>query len=177
MEYLNLHYFHCQLTCFSFRLPHAVSNLSISINPKPRLDVSVKSNAKIDCSIKATVSTSSCFLVTWMSGTQTLVKMDTLGVVTLGPGINHEMDQRISMRKTEKQTFQLTIQQVRSTDSGQYNCTVEEWIQDPDGIWYHLNTKSVITELAVNEKGMLSVGFCLVKCTDVLRKVMLSAQN
>lgn len=74
--------------------------------------------------------------------------MDPEGVVTL------EMDERISMRKAKRQTFQLMIQQLKSTDSGRYLCSVQEWIQDPDGIWYSLDTKSVIMELDVFEKGI-----------------------
>lgn len=75
--------------------------------------------------------------------------MDLDGVVTL------EMDERISMKKINRQTFRLIIQQVKSTDSGSYRCSVKEWIQDPDGLWYSLNTKSVTTQLDVFEKGIL----------------------
>lgn len=93
-----------------------------------------------------------------MHGTQTLLKMEAEGVVTL------ETDERISIRRTDRRTFQLRIQQVKSTDSGLYNCTVQEWIQDPYGIWYSLDTKSETMELDVFEKGMLQTAlhFCLI---------------
>lgn len=108
--------------------------------------------------VTSATSNSSLFEVTWIHGTQTLLKMDPEGVVTL------VMDERISMRKATKQTFQLMIQQVKSTDSGRYNCSVQEWIQDPHGIWYSLDTKSVTMKIDVFEKGMLqpALHFCLI---------------
>ncbi|XP_066542856.1 immunoglobulin superfamily member 2 [Hoplias malabaricus] len=138
------------LLAVSVRSP--VFRLSLSISPKSSVNVPVKSNAKLDCIVSGVVSNFSRFAVTWMSGPQILATMDTEGVVILGPSANQEMDPRINMRMTKRQTFQLTIQEVRSTDSGQYHCSVEEWIQDPDGIWYLLNGTSVTTELAVIEK-------------------------
>ncbi|XP_072542109.1 immunoglobulin superfamily member 2 [Salminus brasiliensis] len=126
-----------------------VSKLSVSIrSPSEFL---VKSNAKIDCLINAAVSNSSRFAVTWRFRDQNLVSMDPKGVITLGSAANLGMDQRINMHMIEKQTYQLTIQQARSVDSGTYNCSVEEWIQDPDGIWYPLKTMSAIMTLPVNE--------------------------
>lgn len=84
-----------------------------------------------------------------MHDTQTLLKMDQEGVVTL------ETDERIRIRRPERQTYHLKIQQVKSTDKGKYHCSVQEWIQDPDGIWYSLDTKHVTMELDVVEKGMM----------------------
>lgn len=81
--------------------------------------------------------------------------MDPEGVVIL------EMDERISMRRIEAQTFQMKIHQVTLTDSGQYHCLVQEWIQDPDGIWYNLDRKSVAMELNVFAKGMLVTNITL----------------
>lgn len=82
-----------------------------------------------------------------------LLTMDIDGVVNLGPAAGLEMDQRIRMEKRQKQTFLLTIQQVRTSDSGQYHCEVEEWLQDPLGDWYSLQKVSVSMELVVKEKG------------------------
>ncbi|XP_036418037.1 immunoglobulin superfamily member 3 [Colossoma macropomum] len=129
-----------------------VSKLSLSISPKAYLDIPIKSNAKIDCLVDKAVSNSSRFAVTWIFDAQTLVKMDSEGVVTLGPAASKEINQRINMQMIERRTFQLAIQEVRSTDRGQYKCLVEEWIQDPDGIWYPLHPKSVTMDLVVNEQ-------------------------
>ncbi|KAI4898119.1 hypothetical protein NFI96_015370 [Prochilodus magdalenae] len=128
------------------------SKMSLSLRPKPRLDIPVKSNAKFDCSVTSAFSNSSRFAVTWKADSLMLVTMSPEGVITLGPAVNQEMDQRISMLMTQRQTFQLAIQKVKTADSGQYQCLVEEWIQDPDGIWYSLKTESVTTELVVKEQ-------------------------
>ncbi|KAL7881732.1 hypothetical protein AOLI_G00085800 [Acnodon oligacanthus] len=130
-----------------------VSKLSLSISPKSNLVIPIKNNAKIDCLVNKAVSNSSRFAVTWMFDAQTLVKMDSEGVVTLGPAVSKEINQRINMQMIERRTFQLAIQEVRTTDRGQYKCLVEEWIQDPDGIWYSLHPKSLQTiDLVVNEQ-------------------------
>ncbi|MCJ8732391.1 hypothetical protein PDJAM_G00210850 [Pangasius djambal] len=123
-----------------------VSKLSVSTKLKSPLKIQDNSDSVIDCLVTSATSNSSRFEVTWIHGTQTLLKMELEGVVTL------EMDERISMRRTKRQTFQLMIKQVKSTDSGHYHCSVQEWIQDPDGIWYSLDTKSVTMELEVIAK-------------------------
>ncbi|MCI4378268.1 hypothetical protein PGIGA_G00213980 [Pangasianodon gigas] len=123
-----------------------VSKLSVSTNLKSPLKIQANSDSVIDCLVTSATSNSSCFEVTWIHGTRTLLKMELEGVVTL------EMDERISIRRTKRQTFQLMIKQVKSTDSGHYHCSVQEWIQDPDGIWYSLGTKSVTMELEVFAK-------------------------
>ncbi len=79
--------------------------------------------------------------------------MDLDAVVKFGPAAGLEMDQRIRMEIRQKHNFQLTIHQVRTSDSEQYYCEVEEWLQDPLGDWYSLKKMSVSTELAVKEKG------------------------
>ncbi|XP_017325043.1 immunoglobulin superfamily member 2 isoform X2 [Ictalurus punctatus] len=121
------------------------SKLSVSTTLKSPLKIQPNSDKVIDCLVTSETSNTSRFGVTWTHGTETLRKMDPEGVVTL------EMDERISLRRTKRQTFQLMIQQVKLTDSGHYRCSVQEWIQDPDGIWYSLDTKSVTMELDVFE--------------------------
>uniref|UniRef100_A0A673GS83 Prostaglandin F2 receptor negative regulator-like n=1 Tax=Sinocyclocheilus rhinocerous TaxID=307959 RepID=A0A673GS83_9TELE len=81
-----------------------------------------------------------------------LLTMDLDAVVKFGPAAGLEMDQRIRMEIRQKQDFQLTIHQVRTSDSGQYHCEVEEWLQDPLGDWYSLKKMSVSKELVVKEK-------------------------
>ncbi|XP_062862758.1 immunoglobulin superfamily member 2 [Trichomycterus rosablanca] len=126
-----------------------VSKLSLSTTAKSHLKVTANTNAKLDCIIASPVSNSSQFKVTWMYGTQTLLRMEPEGMVVLGP--ENSQEERIHLRRTDGLNFQLMIQQVKSTDGGTYQCTVQEWIQDPDGILYDLNTKSITMELQIIE--------------------------
>ncbi|KAG9271377.1 immunoglobulin superfamily member 3-like [Astyanax mexicanus] len=157
--------YHCQITAYLGKVQKAqkLSNgLAAQVNspagklslkrPESRLEFQVKSNARVDCLIIEEFSNASRFAVTWMFNSQNLVRMEPEGVITLGSSDNQEMDQRINMQMVSRQNFQLVIQQVRSTDSGTYNCSVEEWIQDPDGVWYPLSRDSASLELVVNDK-------------------------
>lgn len=123
----------------------------LSGSARSRLKVTANTNANLDCTVNSPVSNGSQFNVTWMHGTKTLVRMEPEGTVTLGP--ENTPDERLQLRRTGRLTFQLLIQQVKSTDSGSYRCLVEEWIQDPEGSLYKINTKSVTMELQVTENG------------------------
>ncbi|XP_052422278.1 immunoglobulin superfamily member 2 isoform X2 [Carassius gibelio] len=121
-------------------------------SPTSRLETTVDTDAKLECSVTRTTTNTSRFTVTWMFGSQVLLTMDLDAVVKFGPAAGLEMDQRIRLEIRQKQNFQMTIQQVRTSDSGQYHCEVEEWLQDPLGDWYSLKKMSVTTELVVKEK-------------------------
>ncbi len=122
-------------------------------SPTSRLETAVNTDAKLECSVTRTTTNTSRFTITWMFGSQMLLTMDLDAVVKFGPAAGLEMDQRIRMEIRQKHNFQLTIHQVRTSDSGQYHCEVEEWLQDPLGDWYSLKKMSVSTELVVKEKG------------------------
>uniref|UniRef100_A0A671R4W6 Immunoglobulin superfamily member 3-like n=1 Tax=Sinocyclocheilus anshuiensis TaxID=1608454 RepID=A0A671R4W6_9TELE len=128
-----------------------VSKMSL-YSPTSRLETTVNTDAKLECSVTRTTTDTSRFTITWMFGSQMLLTMDLDAVVKFGPAANLEMDQRIRMEIRQKQDFQLIIQQVRTSDSGQYHCEVEEWLQDPLGDWYSLKKMSVSKELVVKEK-------------------------
>uniref|UniRef100_A0A9J8CM28 Ig-like domain-containing protein n=1 Tax=Cyprinus carpio carpio TaxID=630221 RepID=A0A9J8CM28_CYPCA len=128
-----------------------VSKMSL-YSPTSRLETTVNAEAKLECSVTRTTTNTSRFTVTWMFGSQMLLAMDLDAVVKFGPAAGLEMDQRIRMEIRQKQSFQLTIHQVRTSDSGQYHCEVEEWLQDPLGDWYSLKNMSVSTEMVVKEK-------------------------
>uniref|UniRef100_A0A4W4H5V4 Ig-like domain-containing protein n=1 Tax=Electrophorus electricus TaxID=8005 RepID=A0A4W4H5V4_ELEEL len=130
------------------------STMSVFTKPKSRLETSVSSNVKVDCLITSPTFNSSRFGVAWMNGDLTLLKMDHEGVLSLGPA-TQDMEQRVGLTMIGRHSFQLTVQQVRSTDRGLYRCLVEEWVQDPDDIWYQLQEKNVTMELVVTEKGAL----------------------
>ncbi|XP_026126688.1 immunoglobulin superfamily member 2-like [Carassius auratus] len=100
------------------------------LSPTSRLETTVDTDAKLECSVMKTTTITSRFTVTWMFGSQVLLTMDLDAVVKFGPAAGLEMDQRIRLEIRQKQNFQMTIQQVRTSDSGQYHCEVEEWLQD-----------------------------------------------
>ncbi|XP_059355563.1 immunoglobulin superfamily member 2-like isoform X2 [Carassius carassius] len=121
-------------------------------SPTSRLETAVDTDAKLECSVMTTTTNTSRFTITWMFGSQVLLTMDLDAVVKFGPAAGLEMDQRIRLEIRQKQNFQMIIQKVRTSDSGQYQCEVEEWLQDPLGDWYSLKKMSVSTELVVQEK-------------------------
>ncbi|ROL53428.1 Immunoglobulin superfamily member 3 [Anabarilius grahami] len=125
------------------------SKLSLS-KLKSRLESTANTDAMIECSVLTTTTDS--FMITWMIGSQMLLTMGLDAVVKFGPAAGPEKDKRIRMDVRQKQAFQLTVHQVRTSDSGQYRCEVDEWLQDPLGDWYSLEKKSVSTELVVEEK-------------------------
>ncbi|XP_043105247.1 immunoglobulin superfamily member 2-like isoform X2 [Puntigrus tetrazona] len=120
--------------------------------PTPHLETTVNTDAKLECSVTKTTTNTSRFTITWSFGSQMLLTMDLDAVVKFGPAAGLEMDQRIRMDIREKQSFQLNIQQTRTSDSGKYDCEVEEWLQDPVGDWYSLKKMSVSTELVVKQE-------------------------
>ncbi|XP_056320622.1 LOW QUALITY PROTEIN: immunoglobulin superfamily, member 3-like [Danio aesculapii] len=119
---------------------------------KSRQETTANTDAKIECSILKKTTNTSRFTTTWMIGSQMLLNMDLDAVVKYGPAAGVEMDQRIRMTVRQKHTFQLTVHQTRTSDSGQYLCEVEEWLQDPLGDWYSLKKLSASTELVVKEQ-------------------------
>ncbi|XP_050957001.1 LOW QUALITY PROTEIN: immunoglobulin superfamily, member 3-like [Labeo rohita] len=157
--------YQCQVDAYQKDIQKALRNsnpLAVTVHkpvskmhlspPTSLLETTVDTDAKIDCSVTTTTTNTSRFTIRWMIGSQMLLTMDLDAVVKFGPAASLEMDQRIRMEIRQKQTFQLTIHQVRTSDSGQYHCEVEEWLQDPLGDWYSLKKMSVSTQLVVKEK-------------------------
>ncbi|XP_071003032.1 immunoglobulin superfamily member 2-like isoform X1 [Oncorhynchus clarkii lewisi] len=131
--------------------PKGVLTLSSSSSP---LDKSVKTDIQMECFVAKATSNSSRFAVSWLAqkngeGNKTVLSSDRDAVITLGLGLGTE--QRISMRRREGRSFELTIRQARSWDNGMYYCVVEEWLQDPHGQWYKLPPSSAAMELRLKE--------------------------
>ncbi|XP_035605375.1 immunoglobulin superfamily member 3-like isoform X1 [Oncorhynchus keta] len=131
--------------------PKGVLTLSSSSSP---LDKSVNTDIQMECSVAKATSNSSRFAVSWLAqkngeGNKTVLSSDRDAVITLGLGLGTE--QRISMRRREGRSFELTIRQARSWDNGMYYCVVEEWLQDPHGQWYKLPPSSAAMELRLKE--------------------------
>ncbi|KAK6486990.1 immunoglobulin superfamily member 3-like isoform X1 [Huso huso] len=65
-----------------------------------------------------------------------------------GPG------SRLQFERTSAESYSLTIQKARLSDSGNYYCQVEEWLLDPRNAWYHLaEANSGVTVVSVLEQG------------------------
>ncbi|KAK6315143.1 hypothetical protein J4Q44_G00146720 [Coregonus suidteri] len=131
------------------------SVLTLSSSPSP-LDRSINTVIQMECSVVKATSISSHFAVTWLVqkkgvGNQTVLSSDRDAVITLGAGLGTE--QRISMRRRERWSFELTIRQAHSWDRGTYYCVVEEWLQDPHSLWYKLLSSSAAMELRLQETG------------------------
>ncbi|XP_029559690.1 immunoglobulin superfamily member 3-like [Salmo trutta] len=127
--------------------------LTLSSSPSS-LDQSINAVIQMECSVVKANSNSSRFAVTWLAqkkgvGNQTVLSSDRDAVITLGAELGTE--QRISMRRRERWSFELTIRQARSWDRGRYYCVVEEWLQDPHGVWYKLLSSSAAMELRLQE--------------------------
>ncbi|XP_045560848.1 immunoglobulin superfamily member 2-like [Salmo salar] len=127
--------------------------LTLSSSPSS-LDQSINAVIQMECSVVKATSNSSRFTVTWLAqkkgvGNQTVLSSDRDAVITLGAELGTE--QRISMRRRERWSFELTIRQARSWDRGRYYCVVEECLQDPHGVWYKLLSSSAAMELRLQE--------------------------
>ncbi|XP_067459813.1 immunoglobulin superfamily member 2-like isoform X2 [Thunnus thynnus] len=120
----------------------------------PLLTRNINTDIEIKFSITSAYSASSRYAVTWVlqqkAKNTSLVSSDRDSLVTFGPQVDR---QRISMRRTEGPSFELTIRQTRISDSGSYVCEVVEWLQDPRGEWYKLSQVSKSTELTLIEPG------------------------
>ncbi|MGH0154453.1 UNVERIFIED_CONTAM: hypothetical protein FKN15_027067 [Acipenser sinensis] len=70
-----------------------------------------------------------------------------------GPG------SRLQFERTSAESYSLTIQKARLSDSGNYYCQVEEWLLDPRNAWYHLaEANSGVTVVSVLEQDNMAIG-------------------
>ncbi|KAM4608280.1 immunoglobulin superfamily member 2-like [Polymixia lowei] len=128
----------------------------LSLTSKPSETSNVNTDVELKCSVVKATSPSSRFAVTWMLQRQaednrTLLSSDRDAVVTFEPQVESSNGQRISMKRSEGLSFELTIRQARTGDSGTYFCGVVEWLQDPCGEWYQYPSVSTSTELRIVE--------------------------
>lgn len=97
------------------------------------------------------------YAVTWLlqqeAENKTILKSDRDALMTFGSQLDHSYRQRISMKRTEGPTFELSIRQTQISDKGSYICEVVEWLQDPHGSWYQLQPVSKTVKLILTEPG------------------------
>ncbi|XP_041857529.1 immunoglobulin superfamily member 3-like isoform X2 [Melanotaenia boesemani] len=127
----------------------------LTLLSSPSMTQNINTDIQIRCSVASNTSVSSLFDVAWLlqqgPGSKIIISSDRKALVTFGPEVELSSSQRISMRRTDGPSFELTIRQARISDKGTYVCQVVEWLQDPHGEWYSLPKKSVTTKLVVTE--------------------------
>ncbi|XP_068881283.1 immunoglobulin superfamily member 3 isoform X2 [Aphelocoma coerulescens] len=126
------------------------------------LTVQEKESFPLDCSILSRSSPESHFAVTWYSlrakeaGDHTEEgeeEEEREAVLSVGPDAIFSPEAgrwegRLRFQRLSAVLFRLTVLQAGGADTGNYSCRVEEWLADPNGLWYRL---------AEEESGMVAV--------------------
>ncbi|XP_056354227.1 immunoglobulin superfamily member 3 isoform X2 [Oenanthe melanoleuca] len=125
------------------------------------LTVQEKESFLLDCSILSRSSPESHFAVTWYSlrakeaGEQAEEEEEEEreAVLSVGPDAIFSPEAgrwegRLRFQRLSALLFRLTVLQAGGADTGNYSCRVEEWLADPNGVWYRL---------AQEESGMVAV--------------------
>ncbi|XP_066196979.1 immunoglobulin superfamily member 3 isoform X2 [Sylvia atricapilla] len=128
------------------------------------LTVQEKESFPLDCSILSRSSPESHFAVTWYN-----LRAKEAGnhaeegeeeeeeerevVLSVGPDAIFSPEAgrwegRLRFQRLSAVLFRLTVLQAGGADTGNYSCRVEEWLVDPNGVWYRL---------AEEESGMVAV--------------------
>ncbi|XP_050841371.1 immunoglobulin superfamily member 3 isoform X2 [Serinus canaria] len=127
------------------------------------LTVQEKESFPLDCSILSRSSPESHFAVTWYSlrakeagnhaeeGEEEEEEREA--VLSVGPDAIFSPEAgrwegRLRFQRLSAVLFRLTVLQAGGADTGNYSCRVEEWLADPNGVWYRL---------AQEESGMVAV--------------------
>ncbi|XP_030321637.1 immunoglobulin superfamily member 3 isoform X2 [Calypte anna] len=126
------------------------------------LTVQEKESFPLDCSILSRSSPESHFAVTWYNlrakeaGSRAEEDEDEEereAVLSVGPDAifspeTGRWEGRLRFQRLSAVLFRLTVLQAGGADTGNYSCRVEEWLADPNGVWYRL---------AEEESGMVAV--------------------
>ncbi|XP_040438892.1 immunoglobulin superfamily member 3 isoform X2 [Falco naumanni] len=129
------------------------------------LTVQEKESFPLDCSILSRSSPESYFAVTWYNlrakeagghveeDTAEEEEEEREAVLSVGPDAifspeASRWEGRLRFQRLSAVLFRLTVLQAGGADTGNYSCRVEEWLADPNGVWYRL---------AEEESGMVAV--------------------
>ncbi|NXL65876.1 IGSF3 protein, partial [Chordeiles acutipennis] len=116
------------------------------------LTVQEKESFPLDCSILSRSSPESHFAVTWYSlrakeaGGRAEEEEDeeereavlSVGLDAIFSPEAGRWQGRLRFQRLSAVLFRLTVLQAGGADSGNYSCRVEEWLADPNGVWYRL---------------------------------------
>ncbi|XP_074669061.1 immunoglobulin superfamily member 3 isoform X2 [Strix aluco] len=128
------------------------------------LTVQEKESFPLDCSILSRSSPESHFAVTWYNlrakeagghaeEEEEEEEEEKEAVLSVGPDAVFSPEAgrwegRLRFQRLSAVLFRLTVLQAGGADTGNYSCRVEEWLADPNGVWYRL---------AEEESGMVAV--------------------
>ncbi|XP_065509791.1 immunoglobulin superfamily member 3 isoform X2 [Caloenas nicobarica] len=116
------------------------------------LTVQEKESFLLDCSILSRSSPESRFAVTWYNlrakeaggrGEEEEEEEEREAVLSVGPDAIFSPEAgrwegRLRFQRLSAVLFRLTVLQAGGADTGNYSCRVEEWLADPNGVWYRL---------------------------------------
>ncbi|XP_054043700.1 immunoglobulin superfamily member 3 isoform X3 [Rissa tridactyla] len=121
------------------------------------LTVQERESFPLDCSILSRSSPESHFAVTWYNlrakeaGGRTEEEEEEKeeeeeereAVLSVGPDAVFSPEAgrwegRLRFQRLSAVLFRLTVLQAGGADTGNYSCRVEEWLADPNGVWYRL---------------------------------------
>uniref|UniRef100_A0A8B9UMC2 Immunoglobulin superfamily member 3 n=1 Tax=Anas zonorhyncha TaxID=75864 RepID=A0A8B9UMC2_9AVES len=115
------------------------------------LTVQEKESFPLDCSILSRSSPESHFAVTWYNlrakeaggRAEEEEEEEREAVLSVGPDAvfspeTGRWEGRLRFQRLSAVLFRLTVLQAGGADSGNYSCRVEEWLADPNGVWYRL---------------------------------------
>ncbi|KAM6100613.1 immunoglobulin superfamily member 3 isoform 2-T2 [Theristicus caerulescens] len=117
------------------------------------LTVQEKESFPLDCSILSRSSPESHFAVTWYNlrakeaggraEEDEEEEEEREAVLSVGPDAVFSPEAgrwegRLRFQRLSAVLFRLTVLQAGGADTGNYSCRVEEWLADPNGVWYRL---------------------------------------
>ncbi|KFP12948.1 Immunoglobulin superfamily member 3 [Egretta garzetta] len=118
------------------------------------LTVQEKESFPLDCSILSRSSPESHFAVTWYNlrakeaggraeEEEEEEEEEREAVLSVGPDAVFSPEAgrwegRLRFQRLSAVLFRLTVLQAGGADTGNYSCRVEEWLADPNGVWYRL---------------------------------------
>ncbi|XP_025949117.2 immunoglobulin superfamily member 3 isoform X2 [Dromaius novaehollandiae] len=112
------------------------------------LTVQEKESFPLDCSILSRSSQESHFAVAWYNlrakeGGGRSEEEEKEAVLSVGPDAVFSQEAshwegRLRFQRLSAVLFRLTVLQAGVADTGNYSCRVEEWLADPNGVWYRL---------------------------------------
>ncbi|XP_061735120.1 immunoglobulin superfamily member 3-like [Nerophis ophidion] len=133
------------------RISATESDLSLTCTPA--LIRNINSDITIKCSVISSRPGLSRFEVTWIlqkpAQNVTIASSDRDSSVKFGPTVNVVRGQRISLRRTEGPSFELTVRDTETSDQGSYVCEVVEWLQNSRGRWRRLTSVYGSTQLTL----------------------------
>uniref|UniRef100_A0A8C1L509 Immunoglobulin superfamily member 3 n=1 Tax=Cyprinus carpio TaxID=7962 RepID=A0A8C1L509_CYPCA len=118
------------------------------------------SRVRVNCSITSQTSPDSQHAVLWYARKaevgepdELLLKIEHSGAFEYGAYAEEErLRSRVQSERLSPRLYGLTLHRAETSDSGTYYCLVEEWLMDPDGLWYRLaQDSSGFTHVAVRQ--------------------------